>query len=360
MIELGQLYILIRYILIDFAIFMIVTLSLNFEVGVAGIAQFGRVLAVEIGAYVAGGLTGRILAYTIPELRQYSGAEYSNHLINFKLVDTINRTLLEHNALLSIGILILTLALAAIIGGIVGWLTSYPAIRLKEAYLGITLLAFGDVVMLIAQNYDPIVGATQGVSVPDPFRWARPYSFEAALIIALILAGLTFIFFEMLVRSPFGRALKAMRDDEVAAKVYGKDIVKLRTYALIIGSAFAAMAGAYYTMYIGSCKAFTYTRLTWTFWPWAFMMLGGTGNNVGIAVGVLIFVIVRTIIINYKTYLEPFVPFDPIWLEPMFVGVVIILLSVFRPQGLIPEKPAFTIKKRRIRSIIEIMRKQAS
>ena len=338
----------ILLILTDFAIFLVVTLSLNFEVGIAGISQFGRVLAVQVGAYIAGGLTGRILASMIG---LPSGAEYANHLINFKLVDQINRALLKPNPALSLGILVLTLILAAIIGGIVGWLTSYPAIRLKEAYLGITLLAFGDVLMIIAWNYDPLVGATQGVNVPDPFRWAGPYRFEVATGIALILAVFTFIFFELIVRSPFGRALKAMRDDEVAAKVYGKDIVKLRTYALIIGSAFAAMAGAYYTLYMGSCKAITYTRLTWTFWPWAFMMLGGTGNNLGIAVGVLLFSIVRTLIIMYKGNLAPYVPFDPVWLEYIFVGAVIILLSMFRPQGILPEKPELPLSRKKIESI---------
>jgi len=307
-----------------------------------------------VGGFVAGAIPGRILAamFGFP-----AGAEYAHHLINFKLVDQINQ-ILQTNPALSIVILILTLILAAILGGIVGWLTSYPAIRLKEAYLGITLLAFGDVLMTVGWNYDPLIGGTQGVIVPDPFRWTGEIRFLVATFMALGLALLVLYFIELLTRSPFGRALKSMRDDEIAARVYGKDIVRLRTYALIIGSALAGMAGAFYILYAGSCKAITFTRLTWTFWPWAFMMLGGTGNNFGVAIGVLVFVIVRTIIIAYRGYLRPYVPFDPVWLEYTFVGLAITLIALLRPQGIIPEKPALTLPKERIANILKEVKEE--
>jgi branched-chain amino acid transport system permease protein len=80
--------------------------------------------------------------------------------------------------------------------------------------------------------------------------------------------------------------LKAIRDAVVATNVYGKDIIKAGAQTLIIGGAKAAVAGELWALYTGSMKATTYTRLTWTFWPWAFMMLGGTGNNLGVLNGV--------------------------------------------------------------------------
>lgn len=338
---------MITTILINFGIFLIVTLSLNIEVGFSRIAQFGRVLAVIVGAYVAGGLAGRFLALMtgFPV-----GPEYTDHLINFPFIDTVNRTLMTQPHI-AIGILILTLLLAAVFGGVIGWLCTYPAIRLKEAYLGITLLAFGDFMLVIGWNYDPIVGGTEGIFVPDPFRWAGIYRSDVATIIILLVAAIVFIYVEFLARSPFGRALKAMRDNELAARVYGKDIVKLRTHALIIGGALAAVGGALWALQAGSVKAVTYTRLTWTFWPWALMMLGGTGNNFGIAIGVLVFTIIRTIIFGYKGELAPYVPFDPAWLEYLFIGLVIILIALFRPQGIIPEKPVLTLSKERVNEI---------
>lgn len=344
-----EIHPLLLNILVNFAVGLIVTVSLNLEVGIAGIAQFGRVLAVLTGAIVAGAIPGRILAMS---MGLPYGAEYANHLVNFKLVEQINKLLVK-DPLLSIGMLLFTLVLAAVLGGIVGYITSYPAIRLKEAYLGITLLAFGDALQIIAWNYDPLAGATQGVLVPDTFRWigTGPIRFMAATFIMLGFAVLIFLYVERIVRSPFGRSLKAMRDAELAARVYGKDIVKLRAHALIIGSALAAVGGALWAMYTGSFKAVTYNRLTWTFWPWAYMMLGGTGNNMGMLVGVLVFSTVRSLIYAYKTELTAFIPINPSWLEYILVGLAIVVIALFRSQGLLPEKPAFTFNKNKIEAI---------
>ena len=349
-------------ILLNFTVYLIVTLSLNLEVGYAGIPQFGRVLAVLTGAIVAGAIPGRILValYNIQitykgETITPVGAEYANHLINFPIVDRINNEVLAVNPTLSIGIFIFTLVLAAIFGAVIGYLTSYPALRLREAYLGITLLAFGDALKLIAENYQPIVGATQGVFVPNVYGWvgAGSVQFTFRIVVMMILAGLVFIYVERLSKSPFGRALKAMRDSEMAAKVYGKNIPRLRGYTLMIGGALAAIGGALYAFYSGSMDARTYDRLTWTFWPWAFMMLGGTGNNVGIVLGVLIFSIVRTTIFSQKYLLEEYVPIQVAWLEYIMIGMVIILISLFRPQGLIPEKPKPVLSKKDILKIAE-------
>lgn len=257
---------------------------------------------------------------------------------------------LAENPLFSIGVLAFTLILAACMGGLVGYITAYPAIRLREAYLGITLLAFGDALQIIAWNYQPIVGATQGVFIPDPFRFIckafddiGTVRFVSATFITLGIAILIFLLVEKLGRSPFGRALKAMRDSEVAAKAYGKDIPKLRAQALITGSALAAIGGALWAFYTGTMKAITYNRLIWTFWPWAYMMLGGTGSNLGVLIGVLVFSMIRTLIYSYKSALVAFIPIKPSWLGYILVGLTIILIVLFRPQGILPEKTSFNI-----------------
>jgi branched-chain amino acid transport system permease protein len=351
-----EIHPLILNILVNFAIGLIITVSLNLEVGIAGISQFGRVLAVITGAIVAAAIPGRLLASLIG---LPAGVGYADHIINFKIVDQINR-ILAVNVSLSVGILFFTLILAALLGAFIGYICSYPAIRLKEAYLGITLLAFGDVVNTIAWNVDPIAGGTQGVNVPDVFRWIGVGP-ERYLGVALILIGfglVVFIFVERLIRSPFGRALKAMRDSEVAAKVYGKDIVRLRAQALMVGGALAAIGGALWAFYAGHFKAVTYTRLTWTFWPWAYMMLGGIGNNLGMLVGVFVFSVIRTLIYAYKTELTAFIPISPQWFEYILVGLAIIILVLFRPQGLFPEKPALTLPRDEVEKIRQRIKKE--
>ena len=142
-----------------------------------------------------------------------------------------------------------------------------------------------------------------------------------------------------------------MRDSEVAARAYGKDIPKLRAQSLIIGSALASIGGALWAFYTGSMKAITYNRLIWTFWPWAYMMLGGIGNNVGVLVGVLVFSITRTLIYTYKDLIATIILIKPVWLEYILVGLAIILIMLFKPQGLLPEKPALSLSRSKIEEI---------
>jgi branched-chain amino acid transport system permease protein len=352
------LYLLLS-ILAEFAVFFIVTLSLNLEVGHTGIAQFGRVLAVEAGAFTVGGLTSRLLAWI---LGLPAGVEYADPLRNYFIVDEINAAFSE-NVALGLGYFVLSLVLAAIVGALLGWLTSRPAIRLKEAYLGISLLAYGEMLMWIAYNYQPIVGGTIAVGIPDPFRIIQVkggpeggfYRNITITFVMLAIALLMYFLAEKLTKSPFGRTLKMHRDCEIAASAYGLDLVKTRTMSLIVGSTLAALAGALYVFYAGACNAGAFSRLTWTFWPWAYMMLGGVGSNLGIAVGVIIFLTVRVLIVQYRFDLAAalHLPFDPIWLEYTIAGLAIILIVLFKPSGLIPEKPVTTLPRDKIKSILK-------
>ncbi|WP_373695033.1 branched-chain amino acid ABC transporter permease [Candidatus Korarchaeum cryptofilum] len=351
---------LLLNILVNFGIFLIVTLSLNLEAGIAGIPQFGRVLAVLVGAIGAGSIAGRLIAayYGLP-----SGDEYVTGSTNIRIVEELNQRL-SSNPVDSILMLILSLMIAAFMGGAIGYLASYPAIRLREAYLGITLLTFGEAVQTIAKYYDPISGGTEGIMVPDVFRFVGTgqarFLFSTAVI--LLIAIIIYLYLQLLIRSPFGRSLKAMRDMELAAKVYGKDIVKLRTQALIIGGSIAAIGGALWTLYTMSLKAYTYNRVTWSFWPWAFMMLGGAGNNMGILIGTFIFSTLRSLIFAYKTALETIIPINPNWLEYILIGLIIVLIAMFRPQGMLPERSELPMRRERIEElrlkIIENLREE--
>ncbi|MGQ4832764.1 MAG: branched-chain amino acid ABC transporter permease [Candidatus Asgardarchaeia archaeon] len=344
---LPPFFYLIVFILTQFAIFLIVTLSLNLEVGHTGIPEFGRVIAVIAGAFAVGAVPGRIFAYF---LGLPFGADYASTTENYKIVSQINN-LLANNVGLAILYLLSSIVFAAIIGGFVGWLTSRPAIRLKEAYLGISLLAFGDVFMWFGYNYQPLIGGSTAIAVPDPFAWYPGDRFLLASSVIIVFAIISFVITEMLTKSPFGRTLKMLRDDEVAAEVLGKNIVTVRTRSLVIGSAMAAVAGALYVMYVGRCNASAFSRLTWTFWPWAYMMLGGTGSNIGIVVGVLFFVIIRTLIVIYRYDLSSILPFDPIWLEYTLAGLAIILVVLFKPHGLIPEKTEPFLPKEEVKKL---------
>lgn len=343
---------LLLTILIDFAIFSIVTLSLNLEAGHTGIPQFGRVIAVIAGAFVVGAVPGRILAWFmgLPH-----GAEYADDAVNYMVVPKLSEALAS-NAALSIGFFIFSLVMAAICGAAVGWLTSRPAIRLREAYLGISLLAFGDFLMWVGHNWQPLVGGTTAVFVPDPFRVVWGHRFQVVVVTILAIALLLYLLLQRLTRSPFGRALKMLRDCDLAAGACGKDIVKFRTQSLVIGSAVAAIGGGLYVIYAGTCTAIGFTRLSWTFWPWAYMMLGGIGSNTGVLLGVLMLVVARTLIVIYRRSLFGFLTvwgIDPIWLEYTLIGLVIILVVLFMPHGLVPAKVEPVLPPDRVRRVAE-------
>ncbi|MDQ1280982.1 MAG: Branched-chain amino acid transporter permease [Thermoproteota archaeon] len=335
-------------LLASLAPFLIVTVSLNLEYGYAGIPNFGKTLAVAGGAFVAGVIPGRFLAFLFG-----IGKNLSYIDDNKQIVSAINRQLVT-DPVLSIGIIILTLIMAVLIGALLGLLIAYPVARLRTDYLGMTFLAFGQVILVIGNNFPPLVGGTLGVSVPDPFAFVSVYSIFDLLpgemrnlfVITFmsIVALLVFLFARRLTRSPLGRVLRAIRDDENSALALGKDVQRNRIIIMIFSSAIAALAGALYAMYTANVFSTTYSRTTWTFWPWVMVILGGAANDLGIVSGTFIFVAVRQIISYYREFFEPILPFNIVWLDTLLLGLALLFILIYRPEGLIREKPIKTIK----------------
>ncbi len=342
---------IILTIFIDFAIFAIITMSLNLETGYTGIPQFGRVAAVIVGAFAVGSIPGRIMARF---MGFPWGIEYASDTVNFKVVPQIT-ALLASNWLLSLGFLVLSLTVAALSGAAIGWLISRPAIRLKEAYLGISLLAFGDFFMWVGHNWKGMVGGSVPVNVPDPFRIFAGNRFTIIVLVIFTIAFLVFVFLNKLTKSPFGRSLRMIRDNDMAAAAAGKNIVTVRTRSLVIGSALAAIGGGLYVLYVGSVASIGFSRLTFTFWPWAFMMLGGIGSNIGVLLGVFLLCILRTMIVIFRSQWFGFllvVGIDPLWLEFTLMGAVIIGVILFLPYGLVPEKIEPMLPANRVKRVL--------
>ena len=270
-----ELLIFIRDFAIFFAIYLIVALSLNFEYGYTGIPNFGKVLAVAGGAFTVGALPGRIVAWLC---NVKPGLDYIKD--NTLIVTEVNK-ILVNDPLLSITIFLLTLAIAGAIGAVLGLVSCYPAIRLREDYLAITLLAMGEAIQVIGYNYRPIIKGNIGVLVPDPFGWAGEYRYVTVAIFILGISAAVIIYFERLIRSPLGRTLRAVRDNEEVAKSLGKDVITMRMKTIIISAAVASIAGALDAFKAGGVISTSYHRVSWTFWPWVIVILGGAGNNMG-------------------------------------------------------------------------------
>ena len=319
-----------------FAIYAIVNLSLNLEFGYTGIPNFGKVLAVGAGAFVAASIPGRIFASIAGIEGDYIGN-------NLAIVSEINIWLVDNTGV-GFAVFFLTLGIAAGVGGGIGLLTSYPAIRLRGDYLAITLLAFGESIRIIGNNFTPIVGGTLGVQVPDPLSFLPgELRFPVATVGLLLIAFVIFLYSEKLIRSPLGRMLRAVRDNEVAAESLGKNTTQIRIKIIMVSAALAAIGGALYAFYVGGTIAFAYDRTSWTFWPFLMILIGGLANNKGVLIGTLLFVTLRKVIIFFKDSFQDFVPFDVVWLDFLLLGVILLAVLLYRPQGIFVEKPTRTI-----------------
>ncbi len=319
-----------------FAVYVVVNLSLNMEFGYTGIPNFGKVLAVGGGAFVAAAVPGRIFA-------GMAGIEGDYIRDNIAVVSGVNAWLVDNTGI-GFAVFFMTLGLAAAAGAGLGLITSYPVIRLRGDYLAITLLAFGESIRVVGNNFSPLVGGTLGVQVPDPLSFLPgEVRFPVATIGLVAIAACVYVYSERTMRSPLGRMLRAVRDDEVAAGALGKDTIRIRTRVIMVSAALAAIGGALYAFYAGGVIAFAYDRASWTFWPFLMILIGGLANNKGVLVGTLIFVTLRKVIIFHKDSLAPAVPFDVAWLDFLLLGVILLVVLLYRPQGIMVEKPTPTI-----------------
>jgi branched-chain amino acid transport system permease protein len=114
---------------------------------------------------------------------------------------------------------------------------------------------------------------------------------------------------------------------------------------LFVGSAISALGGALYGFYSSYVQVNSYNRITWTFWPYLMLILGGAGNNEGALLGCIVFVVARRLINFYKDAFVAFLPFDPVWLDYVMLGIVLLIMLTRRPQGILPEKSTATMRR---------------
>lgn len=340
---------LILSLIIWFGFYAIVALSLNIEYGYGGIPNFGRALAVLMGGMAVGGIINRILIHMFGVSGRIIEASGE--------VKSMANELIAHDPALGILILLASLALAAVLGGLTGALFILPSAKLSEDYLAITLLAISEVAFMVSYYNVGLIGGYYGVSVPDVLAFMpgefRILAFAAlVLLVALGVYGLT----EKLLNSPYGRALRAMRENESVAKAYGKNVMALRVKTVALGSSIASLAGALYSLYSVNVIATSFGRVEWTFYPILMVLLGGAGNNLGVLLGAFAFVAARIFLMAYKFEITSLLhlPFEAVWFEYILFGVVMLLILMYRPEGLLKEKPIIT---RPIRKIIKEAKK---
>jgi len=328
-----------------FSLYLIISISLNIEMGYAGIPNFGKVLYFMGGAAFSGSVAIRAAAWIMHVPGNVVGLD------NFMIVGRLN-TMLQSDIPASVVLIIITMTIGGAVGGVLGYISIFPAIRLREDYLAMLLLGSAAFFQVFLSNYTPIINGYLGIGIPNFFAWAGSYSTLGATLLIASFALVVYVYAEGMVRSPLGRTLRAMRDNEAAAEALGKDTVAIRRNVLIIASIITGVAGALYTIYTGDTNAAIYDRVTWTFWPWLIVILGGVASNSGVALGTFVFIFLLQYIDATKFYLQNVLPFDVTWLEYLLFGSLLIVVLLLRPQGILPEKPSHTISKSDISKIV--------
>lgn len=343
------------------AVYIIVTLSLNLEAGFFSIPNFGKAVFAFIGAWATVGIAGNITAVTIQHLYPETTQEilkitggshasllgaYLDHSYSTLTVQLMNKYLLMH-PYLGLGMLLVALLSAIAIGGVLGILAAYPAIRLREDYLAILLLSFSELTVMNIFYQTPSLLGPQGLWVPYYLAILKttPRMANTMIAFAIITAILVFMLSERLANSPMGRLMRAVRDNELAAETFGKDIVSLRKKVITFTSAMAALGGFFVAVKSQTVQALNFHRVYYTFYPWAMMIVGGMANSVGTVIGVIVIWLGVRLINVYQVTIGNLLhmPLDAVTqLDKILLGILMLLILYARPEGIIPEKMSKT------------------
>lgn len=318
-----------------FGISAIMALSLNLQYGLAGIPNFGLALFVSLGAYTAG------ITYTRLLPRLAGQPVFDPCGIDLGQALQVRGEIMRTMPLVGWSNFLITLIIAALIGGLIGYLFSYPALRLKdEWFLALVLLVGSEIVRIIVRGYEPIICAHNGLSgLAQPFRWLGNAQLSAMGFAGLVLlvAGLSYWYCERLVRSPYGRLLKAIREDEMVATSLGKAVPRIRGQVMLIGSALAAIAGVFFVVNVGFASANDYA-VGLTLDVWVMVVLGGIGNNRGALLGALLITVLDRVTAISAIQLNMLgAQWEFNYVRFILFGLILLAMLRYRPQGILPE-----------------------
>lgn len=225
---------------------------------------------------------------------------------------------------------------AALAGAGVALITA----RLRADYLAIVTLGFSEAIRIVASNELWLTNGSDGIAgIPGPWRGTlSPNGFNLLFLAIVVVAlGLTLLAMQRLATAPFGRVLRALRDDEDVAAVAGKNVLLFKLKAFAIGAGVLGLAGALYAHYTSYIAPDIFAPLL-TINIVLALVVGGVGNNVGAVVGAVILVV----LLEGTRFVAPLLPFlsaaqIAAMRELLISGLLLVILRVL-PGGIVPER----------------------
>ncbi len=316
--------------------FTMMAVGLNIVVGYCGLLDLGYVAFYAVGAYTAGWLASQ----HFEQVTFHFGSSVDNDQVGIHVTMWI--------VLIAAGLLTM---LAGIVIGL-------PTLRLRGDYLAIVTLGFGEIIPQVVRNGDSFGGfnltnGTFGIAPIDPVGFPVlssiaffPENFQTSdnrerwyYLIAFLLLLFTIFCSVRLRDSRLGRAWIAIREDETAAAAMGVPLMKTKTWAYALGAFFGGVAGAYYASFkSGAFPADFYFNIS--VFLLCMVILGGMGSIWGVTIGGLILAYLNfsgLSTIGSKIQ-DAGLDFDPTKYQFGIYGIIIVLMMLFRPAGLIPER----------------------
>ena len=324
------------------AIYGIFALGLNVQWGYTGVFNFGIMAFFLVGANTAAIIT-----------KPPASSEYVQYVGGFgdKLAFL---PILGSDQWLPF---LFGIAGAAVFAGVLAFLLSIPTLRLREDYLAIATIGIAELLRRITIEEPGLVNGTRGLTgIPRPLGdlvSTSDYKF-VMLGIAVVTLVLVYVAVERGIRSPWGRVLRALREDELATAASGKNVFAFKSQGFVVGAMIMGIGGAIYAYANGAVSPDTFTHFFGTFIFWAMLMVGGSGNNKGAVMGAYVVWGFWTITLQLQGYTSehpgplglslPVVLQSRIFfIRDFLLGALIVVVLLLRPQGLLPEERRVSI-----------------
>ncbi len=263
------------------SIYALVAVSMNLLNGFTGLFSLGQAGFMLIGAYTYAIFS--IPAAQRPMVYQYFNGGWIKFSIPEICSNALGGVLGEFGYTLGefLGMFI-PLIMAGIIAAIVAFLIGIPVLRLKSDYLAIATLGFAEILRAFCQ-WNTLGPLTNGSNI------LRSFSTYTSPVFPVIISGLCIAFIVLLINSSYGRALKAIRDDEIAAEAMGVNLFKHKQWSFVISSFFAGIGGALLAMFQNSVTSTPFTS-NMTYELLLIVVIGGIGSVTGSIIGAFLFV----------------------------------------------------------------------